>query len=83
MLGYDTTMRLVGANVEEPYNSSWEIDMPRGEDPTKYDTFVLFRAISLTAGESICARATRVWLAHRYDSDLETQEVRLNNASLA
>lgn len=75
MLGYDPTLRLIEANVAEPYNSIWEIDMPRGEDPAERDTFVLFRALSLTAGETICGRAARVWLAHQKDSDPKTREV--------
>lgn len=79
MLGYDPTMTLIDANVAEPYKSVWEITMPRADNSGEHDTFVLFRALSLTAGESICGRATRVWLAYRKDQGPNTREVQSND----
>jgi hypothetical protein len=75
-LGYDTIMTPISIDVKEPYKSVWEVKMPRkGSIPGETDTYILFRALSLTAGGVICGRAPRIWLARRKYDDSEGSEV--------
>lgn len=76
-------MRLVELHVRDPYNSVWEIDMPRPDDPNKIETFRLFRAQRLTDGEVICGRATRVWLARKTDPEADREVLFLALTSVA